>query len=640
MHIPDGYLSPSTCVSLAAAAAPFWYVALKRVKSALHARLIPLISLFAAFSFVIMMFNLPLPGGTTGHAVGMGVASIVLGPWASILAISIALTIQAVFFGDGGITAIGANCFNMAIVGSLVGYATYRMVAWRAGLGSARRVVAAGLAGYTAINVAALCAAIEFGIQPLLFRDASGAPLYAPYPLRIAIPAMMLGHLTLAGLAELVISSGMVAYLQRTDPGSLRLTAPDAPASDDRSLTPAARKTVAARQVPTARRLWLALAALLILTPLGILAVGSAWGEWSARDFSDPQVRREIAEASHNQAPPPAAPRGLERLSTVWTAPLSRYAPSFIRGASFGYLVSAMVGVGLIIALALLLNWVLARLPAGAGRRRRKSFVEKTARGLLEATGQVLFAEDMAATGGLLQRLDPRVKLIGIGALIAAAVAVHRLWVLAGILVLGVALALASHIPMRLLAARVWLAVLAFTGAIAVPAIFLTPGATVWRLPLVEWAVTQQGLRSAGFLILRAETAATLSMLLILTTLWTRLLRAMRYLRVPVVVVAILGMTYRYMFLFLATARDMFESRESRMVGVLVPADRRRLAAASAGVLLGKTLQVSGEVHMAMQARGFRGEIRLLDELQMRPNDWLRLAAFVGAATLAVWLGR
>ncbi len=639
MHIPDGYLSPSTCVSLAAAAAPFWYVALKRVKSALHARLIPLISLFAAFSFVIMMFNLPLPGGTTGHAVGMGVASIVLGPWASILAISIALTIQAVFFGDGGITAIGANCFNMAIVGSLVGYATYRMVAWRAGLGSARRVVAAGLAGYTAINVAALCAAIEFGIQPLLFRDASGAPLYAPYPLRIAIPAMMLGHLTLAGLAELVISSGMVAYLQRTDPGLLRLTAPDAPASDDRSLTVAARKFNSAR-LPTARKLWLALAALLILTPLGILAVGSAWGEWSARDFSDPQVRREIAEASHNQAPPPAAPRGLERLSTVWTAPLSRYAPSFIRGASFGYLVSAMVGVGLIIALALLLNWVLARLPAGAGRRRRKSFVEKTARGLLEATGQVLFAEDMAATGGLLQRLDPRVKLIGIGALIAAAVAVHRLWVLAGILVLGVALALASHIPMRLLAARVWLAVLAFTGAIAVPAIFLTPGAAVWRLPLLDWPVTQQGLRSAGFLILRAETAATLSMLLILTTLWTRLLRAMRYFRAPVVVVAILGMTYRYMFLFLATARDMFESRESRMVGVLEPADRRRLAAASAGVLLGKTLQVSGEVHMAMQARGFRGEIRLLDELQMRPNDWLRLAAFVGAATLAVWLGR
>ena len=635
MHIPDGYLSPSTCVGLAAAAAPFWYVALRRVKSALQERLIPLISLFAAFSFVIMMFNLPLPGGTTGHAVGMGVASIVLGPWASILAISIALTIQAVFFGDGGITALGANCFNMAIIGSLVSYATYRLVACRAGLGSARRVMAAGLAGYTAINVAALCAAIEFGVQPLLFHDASGAPLYAPYPLRIAIPAMMLGHLTLAGLAELVISSGLVAYLQRTDPGLLRQTAPDAP--DWEEPIRAAGDTV---RLPTARKLWLGLAALLILTPLGILAVGSAWGEWSARDFSDPQVRREIAAASHNQAPPPVAPRGLERLSTIWTAPLSRYAPSFIRGAAFGYLVSAMVGVGLIIVLALLLNGLLARLPAAAGRRRARSFVEKTVRGLLEATGQALFAEDMAAAGGFLQRLDPRVKLIGMGALIVAAVAAHRLWVLACVLALGVALALASHISLRLLAARVWVAVLAFTGAIALPAIFLTPGAAIWRVPLLEWPVTQQGLRSAGFLVLRAETAATLSTLLILTTLWTRLLRAMRYFRVPVVIVAILGMTYRYMFLFLATARDMFESRESRIVGVLEPADRRRLAAASAGVLLGKTLQVSGEVHMAMQARGFRGEIRLLDELQMRPRDWLRLAAFVGAATLAIWVGR
>jgi energy-coupling factor transporter transmembrane protein EcfT len=159
-------------------------------------------------------------------------------------------------------------------------------------------------------------------------------------------------------------------------------------------------------------------------------------------------------------------------------------------------------------------------------------------------------------------------------------------------------------------------------------------------LPALDWPVTEPGLRTAAFLVLRGETAATLSTLLILTTLWTRLLRAFRYFRVPVVLVAILGMTYRYMFLFLAAARDMFESRESRLVGVLAPADRRRLATASAGVLLSKTLQVSGEVHLAMQARGFRGEIRLLDELQMHRGDWLRLAAFAGAAALAVWAGR
>ncbi|HEU5015384.1 MAG TPA: cobalt transporter CbiM, partial [Roseiflexaceae bacterium] len=203
MHIPDGYLSPSTCATLYVAAAPFWYIALQRIKRLLNTRLVPLLAVFSAFSFVIMMFNLPLPGGTTGHAVGMGIATIVLGPWGSMLAISVALLIQALFFGDGGITAFGANCFNMAIVGSLVAYGVYRLVASGASLTSGRRVVAAALAGYAAINVAALCAAIEFGIQPELFKDASGAPLYAPYPLSVAIPAMLIGHLTIAGLAEL-----------------------------------------------------------------------------------------------------------------------------------------------------------------------------------------------------------------------------------------------------------------------------------------------------------------------------------------------------------------------------------------------------------------------------------------------------
>jgi cobalt/nickel transport system permease protein len=643
MHIPDGYLSPSTCGSLFAAAAPFWYAALHRVKKALNTRMIPLLSVFAAFSFVIMMFNLPLPGGTTGHAVGMGIAAIVLGPWASMLAISIALMIQAVFFGDGGITAIGANCFNMAVVGSIAGYAIYRLVCHRAAIGSARRVVGAGIAGYAAINVAALCAAIEFGIQPLFFRDASGAPLYAPYPLRVSIPAMMLGHLTFAGLAELIVSAGIVAYLQRTDPGLLRFTAPDAPDVDE-PLQPKAD----AMAWPTARKLWVGLAALLILTPAGILAVGSAWGEWSAQDFSAPRVREQIAAASRNQAPPEHPPRGLEQLASIWTAPLSRYAPSFIRNASLGYFVSAIVGVGLIIAFSLLGSWLLARGRTGVqtdpqgipGRRRRKSFVEKTAQSLLDAMQHALFTEDMAASGGFLQRLDPRVKVAGIGALILAAVAVHRTWALAGIFAASVLLALLSHIPIRLLATRIWITVLAFTGVIALPALFLTPGHSIYRLPVLEWDVTRQGLNTAVFLVLRAETAATLSALLILCTLWTHLLRALRYFRLPVVLIAILGMTYRYMFLFLQIARDMFESREARLVGILEPADRRRLAAASAGVLLGKTLQLSGEVHTAMQARGFRGEVYLLEDLQMRGNDWLRLAAFIGTAFVAVWLGR
>jgi cobalt/nickel transport system permease protein len=296
-----------------------------------------------------MMFNLPLPGGTTGHAVGVAIAAIVLGPSASILAISTALVIQAVFFGDGGITAIGANCFNMAIVGSIAAWVVYRVVSGRAPIGSPRRVVAAACAGYLSINLAALAAAVEFGLQPLFFHDASGAPLYAPYPLRIAIPAMMIGHLTVAGLAELVISAGVVAYLQRADPGLLLATAPGAAAAEGN------------RSLPSTKPLWVALAVLMVLTPLGILAAGSAWGEWAPADFSDAATRTQIAAASGQTPPPSAAPAGLQRLASVWTAPMPRYAAPFLRSAGFGYLLSALTGTGLTILVFLFAGWLAHR---------------------------------------------------------------------------------------------------------------------------------------------------------------------------------------------------------------------------------------------------------------------------------------
>ncbi len=341
VHIPDGYLSPSTCAALYAGAAPFWWVALRRLKRTLHTRLVPRISLFAAFSFVVMMFNVPLPGGTTGHATGVALAAIVLGPSAAILAVSTALVIQAFFFADGGITALGANCFNIAIVGSLVAFAVYRAVAGRAPIGAPRRVVAAGLAGYTAINTAALVTAVEFGIQPLLFRDATGAPLYCPYPLSVAVPAMMFGHLTIAGVAELVLTGGVVAFLQRTDISLLSATAGRAAQRMAEGAAPAAE--------PSLRPLWLTLGLLLVLTPLGLLAGGTAWGEWAASDFADPAARQAIAGASLGQAPPPSAPAGLKRLASVWTAPVPDYAPPFLRSEAVGYALSGMFGTGLVV---------------------------------------------------------------------------------------------------------------------------------------------------------------------------------------------------------------------------------------------------------------------------------------------------
>jgi cobalt/nickel transport system permease protein len=339
LHIPDGYLSPSTCAVMYAASAPCWWAALRQTRRKLFGRTLPLLSLFAAFSFVTMMFNLPLPGGTTGHAVGVGIAAIVLGPWASLLAISLALTIQALFFGDGGITTLGANCFNMAIAGSFAAWGIYQLVSLGAAAESRRRVLAAALAGYGAINLSALLAAIEFGIQPMLFHDATGAPLYAPYPLSIAIPAMMAGHLTIAGAAEALMSAGLFSYLRRNEPALVGI----------RSLPIPGR-------LHAARKLWGALAVVMLLTPLGIVASGAAWGEWAPKDFSNNATRTQIAAVSGSAAAPIAAPSGLARMAKLWTAPLPDYAPHFVKSAGFGYLLSAMFGVGLIMAAAWLVQ--------------------------------------------------------------------------------------------------------------------------------------------------------------------------------------------------------------------------------------------------------------------------------------------
>ena len=171
---------------------------------------------------------------------------------------SIALVIQAGLFGDGGITSLGANCFNMAVVAPFVGYYVFRLLAGDAP-SARRRVLAAGAAAYVALVASAVVAGVEFGLQPYLNHTASGQPLYAPYGLGVAVPAMALEHLFFFGWVEALVTMGVVAALARSDPALLEMK-------------PAARPL---------RWLWAALAVVILLTPLGALAPGTAWGEWS-----------------------------------------------------------------------------------------------------------------------------------------------------------------------------------------------------------------------------------------------------------------------------------------------------------------------------------------------------------------------
>lgn len=269
-----------------------------------------------------------------------------------------------------------------------------------------------------------------------------------------------------------------------------------------------------------------------------------------------------------------------------------------------------------------------------------RGVIERSLSSFIDALQHAFDAEEIANKKGLLQKLDPRVKILAILPLIVIAALTRRLRVVIVLFAIAVAIALLSKVPLITLAKRVWLAVLTFTGFISVPALFLTPGRAIYSLPLLGWTVTAPGLRAAAYLIMRAETAATFCVVVVLCTRWSNVLKALRALRMPVVLVVILGMTYRYIFLLLRIAHDMLESRKSRMVGQLDARELRKMTAASAGVLMSKTLQLSGDVYLAMRSRGFQREVYVLDEFQTGWLDWMMLILFTAIAALAFWFGR
>jgi cobalt ECF transporter T component CbiQ len=270
---------------------------------------------------------------------------------------------------------------------------------------------------------------------------------------------------------------------------------------------------------------------------------------------------------------------------------------------------------------------------------RRRGYVERSVDAILAVMERAAEAERRASAGGLLQPLDPRVKLVGVLALIVAVALARNLATLVCLLLVAVAAATLSRLPFRLLATRLWIGPLALTGVIALPALFTTPGDAWARVPVLGWTVTAQGLTTAAYLLLRVLTAATLAFLLVFTTPWTHVLKALRTFRVPAIAVVVLGMTWRYVLLLLQTAHQVFEAKRSRTVARLPAAERRRLMAAATGVLLDRSMRLSGDVYLAMQSRGFRGEVHVADEFLMRRRDWAALGAFAALATVFVWLG-
>lgn len=355
MHIPDGYLSPQTCAVGLVVTAPAWIVAGRRVRRTVKTRQVPTLAVLAAVCFLVMMFNIPIPDGTTAHAVGGVLVAILLGPWAAVIAVSVALAFQALLFGDGGVLAYGVNALNMAVIGPFVGYGIYRLISGRSELTSPRRALAAAVGGYVGINASALATAIEMGIQPDLFHTAAGAPLYSPYHLAQTIPAMALAHLTIAGLAEAILSGAVVAYLQRANLPLMKVNHPDVPLPGE---------DAAPRRLPRpGLAAGVAVAVMALLTPLGLLAPGGAFGEDAPGELNLHGLGLS------------AIPAGLNRYNGFWQHTLfPDYGFASGTHPTVAYVVSALVGI---VVVGVVIFGVAALARTLFGRRDREDTGER-----------------------------------------------------------------------------------------------------------------------------------------------------------------------------------------------------------------------------------------------------------------------
>jgi cobalt/nickel transport system permease protein len=699
MHIPDGYLSPIISVGLGAATVPAWAAAANRVQKVLSDRTIPLLAVFSAMSFTIMMFNVPVPGGTTAHGVGGTLIAIVLGPWAAAIAVSVALIIQALFFGDGGVLAIFANCLNMAFILPFVGYGVYRLIAGRSPMLSERRVWAAGIGAYVGITVSALAVGIELGVQPLLFSQ-NGHALYSPYGLEAAIPAMLIAHMFGASIVEALITGLGIAWIQSRHPEYLTRGVAEDP---EAAAAAAAGPDAGAEPEPTPRPLWRTAAVLIAISLAMIAAAGLVTGggdpghafgaDWAAVDWASvatmllavgviaavliplawlvlPRRIRGIGTAftaaaivaplgliapgfaygegstADVQAAFGYVPSGLQQLSSVFSAPLAGYEVPFLGGANaalwqhaVGYELAGIAGILLLGGTMYLVGRLLSRGSHEADDHEDATgWLEHTVSGITQSVERSVFTEEHARAQGWLQGVDPRAKLGMFLAAVLAASLSSSVVILVVLYAAVLAAARASRIPFEFFVRRVWLGIPLFAGVIVLPAVFLVPGPPLFELALgpITIAPTVPGAAGGLLFVSRVGVSVSLAVLLVMTTPWAHLLKSLQALRVPQVFILVLAMAYRYIFLFLHLANGLFEARKSRIVARTSGGEQRRWITSSMGGLLNRSVKMSNDVYAAMVARGFAGSIRTLADDSMTRDDWAALAATVAISAVAV----
>jgi cobalt/nickel transport system permease protein len=581
MHIPDAYLSPATQAAGFVVMSPIWALSLRKVRTHLDSKHLPLLSTGAAFCFAVQMFNIPALGGTTAHALGTVLLAVLMGPWAAVLALTTSLTIQALFFGDGGILALGVNSFNMAFVAAFVGYWSFRLLKGRSEAGSMRAIISAGAAGFIGTFSASISAGIILGAQPLLAHDNAGHAMYFPFGWAVSITAMAGIHLVTAAPAEAIITGFALSYLWKNFPDLL---------------------SASKARAGTGYRLSRAMVWVIALTPLGLLAAGTGWGEWDVDKLKAlvgflPQG----AAQSHELMKPVLPDYGFAGVHGGWL--------TFV-----GYMVSAAVGCT--IAASCVRAFLLRKKPLeqspsvdvpgactslplwmsvpnmpserpniSGGRWIERSLIQ--VRGLLATA---MATDSCAGQGNPLAHMPASVKTAGLLGLLTTVSATQSVAILVGSCVMTILLGLICRVKATVLVQKPLVTTLFFGLILAAPSMLLNPGAT--------------GAYMGAVLILRLFCSIQMTTLWSYTTSWQDVLRTSR--RVPLLrfFTTSVTMTRHYIFVLGMTLSEMLTARLSRQAGRVDKAAARTYMGNGAAILFAKTTVFGQHVHDAMRSRG------------------------------------
>jgi cobalt/nickel transport system permease protein len=429
---------------------------------------------------------------------------------------------------------------------------------------------------------------------------------------------MVGGHL-LFGFVELVVTALVVAFLQVQDPSLL------------------GRET-GGRGMKTTTKLWIGVGVLAVLTPIGLYVpqkfkAGSAWGEWGAEEM---------------QGLAGYIPHGLKKLGSLWSAPMPDYAfkgweNSGLKHLSIAYVVSAIVGIGICVGLAFLLGKLLSKKERRQrSRKKAGGFLERTIEATVSLLKETVSVEQVAAKNGFLQRRDPRFKCLGAMLFLTAVLMSKSVIELSVIYVAILCIVLVSAIGLFFFLKRTLLFIPIFSFFIVVPAIFsvVTPGEPVASFKLIGWtvAITRQGIDSAAIFCMRVLDSVSIAVLLVLTTRQHVLLKTLRVFRVPQLFVMTIGMTCRYIFLFLEIIQNMFVAIKSRVGFVSSARDGRRVVTSNMAGLWLRSYRMQSLVYDAMLARGFTGEAFVLDDFHARAQDIILFSTALAVLIGTLWL--